>query len=402
MLGGFAQKKIGRIFGMGEYKEALANEIGTSSDQIREGNAPEVNSLVAPLSTNELVPVMHHDAEGTIRITRREFVGTIDIRTSGSTQRYIIEPGNAVAFPWLNTMAKNFQQYAFLGFAAEYVPTSGFAVGNDVGNAALGQVAMAFKYNVTEDPGAWPVSDLAGILNMNGSVSGSPAAASSCYMECDPSMTNQPVKYVKTGETLANYSDQNYDSGVLIVRTEGAQDPFPFQCGQLWFTYEIALFNPRPQDPALLLEDEYSELLRELHYLQEFAGPMTDKELIRLDFRERELAAFTRSLEFIQKRGKLVLKRRIERLDEEKTLAPISPYVVALLDAESIKQHNRRDKIDPRSPRPPGFRDIGIDTPSLVSASPEPTYVRLDPAVLGPNASRASSINSTVAYQKAI
>jgi hypothetical protein len=368
MLGGFAQKKLGRIFGMGEYKQALANEIGSEPDAIRESNAPEVNSLVAPLSTNDLVPLMHHDSEGTIRITRREFIGTVDIRTSGSTQRYIIEPGNAVAFPWLNTLAKNFQQYAFLGLAAEYVPTSGFAVGNDVGNAALGQVAMAYKYNVTEDPGAWPVSDLAGILNMNGSVSGSPAAPSSCYMECDPSMTNQPVKYVKTDETLANYSDQNYDSAILIVRTEGAQDPFPFQCGQLWFTYEIALFNPRPQDPALLLDDEYSELLRELHYLQEYAGPMSDRELYRLDFRERELVAFTRSLEFIQKRGKLVLRRRIERLDEEKKLAPVSPYVLALLDEESEAQRQRRDPIN--------LGEVGIDTPAPPpSTQADPSYV---------------------------
>jgi hypothetical protein len=388
---------------MGEYKEALAGEIGTDASAIRESNAPEVNSLVAPLSTNDLVPLMHHDSEGTVRITRREFIGTVDIRTSGSSLRFIIEPGNSSSFPWLNTLAKNYQQYAFLGLAAEYVPTSGYVVGNDVGNAALGQVAMAFRYNVTEDATTWPVGDLAGILNMNGSVSGSPAAPSSCYMECDPSMTNQPVKFVKTGEALAsNYSNQNYESATLIVRTEGAQDPFPFQCGQLWFTYEVALFNPRPQNPALALDDEFTELLRELIYLQEFPGPMSDKELFRLDYREKELEAFTRSLEFIQKRGKLVLQKRIERLDEEKTLAPVSPYVLALLDKEVEKQEGRRNPIDPRSPRPPGCRDVGIDTPSILTASPEPTYVRLDPAQLGPNASRASSINSTMAYQKTI
>jgi len=354
MLGGMAQKGLGRIFGFGEYKEALAGEIGTASEAITESNTPAVNSLVAPLSTNELVPLMHADAEGTIRIARREFIDVIQIANEAIVYQVPIDPGNSVVFPWLHTVAKNYQQYSLLGFAAEYVPTSGVAVASL--SAALGQVAMAYKYNVNEAVSSWPTGSLQGMLNMNGSMSCSPAAPGTCYLECDPRMTNQPVKFVRTGEPLSlYYSEQNFDCGTLLIRTEGAQDPQPFQCGQLWITYEIMLMNPRPQNPSLLMRDRFSDLTDELRALKDFIGPMTPSECVRIAARIVELEAFTNSLEFIQERARSARDYSIAKIEYEHKAPPISPAVQALIEEEVKHQEDTTTMpVPPPSPAEDG------------------------------------------------
>lgn len=352
-----AQKAIGRIFGVGEYKESLAGHLGVDSDAILESNSPEVNSLVSPLSTNELVPIMHHDAEGTIRISRREFIGTIVIRDVAQTYIYDIEPGSNSpvngTFPWLTPLAKNFQQYSFLGLAAEYVPTSGVAVAST--SAALGQIAMAYKYNVDETQlggtgASWPISSLSGLLNMNGSMSCSPAAPGTCYMECDPALTNQPIKFVRTGEDLSPYySEQNFNSAKLLIRTEGAQAITAFQAGQLWITYEILLFNPRPQDPLLTVTDKYSELVTELQALSSFSGPMSDAESIRISSRVSELRAFISSLEFITHRTNTVRDQKLALLQEEGKEVLISKSVRRMLDDERDRELALYDPLAPPS-----------------------------------------------------
>jgi hypothetical protein len=357
-----AQKAIGRLFGMGEYKESLAGELGVDHQAIVESNAPEVNSLVAPLSSNELVPIMHHDAEGTIRISRREFIGTIVIRDEPQTYTYDIAPGSAssvnVVFPWLTPLAKNFQQYSFLGFAAEYVPTSGVAVSST--SAALGQVAMAFKYDVNEEQfgqgnsADWPLNSLQGLLNMNGSMSCSPAAPGTCYMECDPRMSNQPVRYVETGEDLnPYYSEQNYKAAKLLIRTEGAQSLTVFQAGQLWFTYEIVLFNPRPQNTTPPIVDKYSELVAELQALLTFNGPMSDAEAVRISARIMRLRAFIASLEFASVRAESMQTAKLKALTAQKEEPEISKQVQKYLDDERKFEKpilSRTIRVPPGSP----------------------------------------------------
>lgn len=356
-----AQKAIGRIFGMGEYKESLAGELGVDSNTIRESNTPEVNSLVAPVSSNEIVPLMHYDAEGTIRISRREFIGTIIIRDQPSTYTFDMAPGSGSpvngTFPWLTPLAKNFQQYSFLGLAAEYVPTSGVAVSST--SAALGQVAMAFKYNVDEqqfgqgNSADWPLNSLRGLLNMNGSMSCSPAAPGTCYMECDPALSNQPVKFVETGENLSPYySEQNFVCAKLLIRTEGAQAETVFQAGQLWITYEILLFNPRPQNPLLGVTDKYSEVISEYQALRSFTGPMSDAEAVRIDTRLNQIRAFMASLEFATVRTNTIRDAKLLHLNEETKEPEISDTVHRYLDEERQRELAIVAQTPPPPPQP--------------------------------------------------
>lgn len=336
------------------------------SEEIREGETPEVNSLVTPIDSQKAVALMGEHAEGAITITRREYVRLLDIRDVAQTYIIQINPGYNGSFPWLSGMAANFQKYTITGMAHEYVPVSGLAVSST--NAALGFVSMGYQYNVAElqTGSEWPVTQARGILNLNGSVSMSPGAVGTTYLECDPSKTNQPVKFVYTGEIQAlQYSQANYDWAYLLVRTEGSQNTTQFTCGQLWVTYQIHFFDPRPQDPTLSLVDgNVKQLIEELRLLREFQGPMTDQGQVRYATRIDELCAILTSPEFVKERSKQVqegLLAGIEGKDQE----PDCPA----LD-ERLKQLHPPGYVPHSKPLP--FQVPRLETP--VAPTPAPAY----------------------------
>lgn len=283
ILGGFAQKGLGKIFGLGEYEEALAKETGQES--VSSNATPEVNSLVEPISTTDAVPLMHADKEGHVRFARREFVQLVPIETGVTEITIKINPGISGNFPWLSAVARNFQQYAFIGLAYEYVPTSGFAISGT--NAALGSVSMAFVYDPSTN-GSWPAGTLAGILNFQGSTSCSPAAAGCCYMECDPAFSNQPIRFCYNETTVgapSSMSLQNYVVADFLLQTEGSQSTIAVQAGQLWVTYEVMLFNPRVQDPTPSVFDQpalraYRAVHTRLSLMMNCIGPYTPEQAI--------------------------------------------------------------------------------------------------------------------------
>lgn len=290
---------------------------------------------------------MHSGEEGTVVVTRREFIRSIAIQSVGEVTKINLNPGQLFAFPWLSGIARSFQQYHILGFAAEFVPTSGLAVSST--SAALGVVAMCFQYNVAESFGnSWPSSSLVGVLNMEGSVSSSPAAPSTCYLECDPAQGgtgNQPNRFVYTGESLSPYySEQNFDAAQLIVRTEGAQAGTPFQAGLLYFTYEIVLKQPRPINPALVLVDwgTYAGAIKAWHALHNFVGPLTDLEMILFDEEKANLQAVFGSVVFEEYKAKQTSIARRLALDQTVTPAPLPPNIAKL-----IQQAEDEEKVHP-------------------------------------------------------
>lgn len=301
-LGRAAQGALGRVFGMGEYKTSLAHTVGVAEDQIAEGDSPAVNSLVQPLSTNH-VKMMHSDDEGTVTIRRREFVENVMISDKPYVSRYYINPALSKTFPWLSGLANNWQQFSVAGLAMEYIPTSGLAVSST--SAALGQVVTGFYYEVTNLADS-PQNDLSRLLNMNGSVSCSPAATSMTYMECDPRMNNQHTYFVEDDKVPPgpDYSLQNYLPAVFIVNTSGAQASTPFQAGQLWVTYDIILKQPLPAPKRIPTSipdhprfGKYLSALRKWNELRRCTGPLDADQWIVLECEVDRLRAILCSAE---------------------------------------------------------------------------------------------------------
>jgi hypothetical protein len=259
----------------------------------------------------------------------------VRIASQAQIATYQVNPGYVTMFPWLSGIARSFQQYQIIGMAFEYVPTSGFAVGSD--SAALGQVVIAPRYNVTEGVANWPASSLQGMLNMDGSVSGSPAAPSSCYIECKPSVTKSPTKYIWTAQQIVNpYSQADFDHCGVVVYTSGSQNEVTVQCGQLWVTYQIKLLQPRTVNPntPIVLTPDLRDILQEYNTLHQWTGVLTVRERYRLGARVRELGAYIASYPFQKSIADEQLAYELLMLDqsESKDPADLDPWIEKLID----------------------------------------------------------------------
>lgn len=337
-LGEFAGNAIGSLFGMGEYESTLAGELGV--EEVAHNATPEVNSLVTPLSSSDIVPFMHSDAEGMVTITRREFVKIINISTGGNTTILTVSP-TSPTFPWLRNVAFSWQQWSVTGLAFEYVPTSGFAVGSD--SAALGSVAMAFRYNVDEQSAGSPTHSLTALLNQNGATSHSPGAAGVCYMECDPSQgganSMNPIRFVETAETKAtNWSSADFFAADFIVKAQGSQNAVSVEAGQLWVTYEITLYQPRVDTISVSFLDmpayaQYKELYERYTRLKSESGPYTDREVIEREAELRRITNLFQTEKYKDALNTAIYESEIQELEDRET--PVIPEPLGPLEGST-------------------------------------------------------------------
>jgi len=367
-LGGWAEKGLGKLFGFGEYKESLERHVGGAVTAPEE--SPSMNSVVAPLSTNDLVPVMHEYGEGSTVIRRREFVRNIDIATDEKLAHFQVNPGRTsdsggqVLFPWLSSIATSYQTYQIIGLALEYVPLSGYAVSSE--SAALGTVGIAFVYdNISDGDSEWPYTSFPSLLNLSGAVSGTPATPMSCYLECDPASRLRNAQLVRTHQSVSdpNYSRQDYDYAALAIRTGGSQNAVKAVCGQLWVTYEIVLHAPRVPDPFTGTVLEYIDpvwkpLLEDLRALLNVQGGQTDEELIdrneAIALIRAQFAGIPYRLAYAQAEAAL---RRAALLPPPPVSSDMVietlPDILARLDAEKNDYQPARPQIDGRIVIPP-------------------------------------------------
>lgn len=298
---------------------------------------------------------MHQSREGSIVISRREFIRSIFIETTEQSFNIPINPGIQNSFPWLYKVARNFQEFQFLGFAAEYVPLSGWAISGT--SAALGQIAFCYQYNVVAAEGGttWPQNNFQGILNMEGAVVGAPATPMACYMECDPELMNQHTRFVFDGSpepTWQNYSTQNFRPAVLIGRTGNAQNATQALAGMIFFTYEVAFHLPRPQDPAIpLSKGVYYEAMREFIALVVFTGQLTDEQWITLTERKRLLEAIFDSQDYKEHVALEFARASRDALRNKGKVPDIEPAVLKLLTAESKEDEGHLVEVDADSRR---------------------------------------------------
>jgi len=240
-LGNLAGSAIGKIFGMGAY----------------EVSPPIVaNSL---LGASPSVPDMHTSSQGGIRVTHKEFLVDLITGTDANPHynAFVLNPGDGRTFPWLASIAANFQQYKLLGVAFEYKSTSGNAVAST--NSALGTFSFATHYDVLE--GNFQSKQL--ILNHFYSSGGKTSGNILHFIECEPNVTPIAPLWIRTngvafdnlnpsggggpfryGLGLAeNYDPKTYDHGRTEILGTGAQDFFVG--GELWITYDLLLLKPR-------------------------------------------------------------------------------------------------------------------------------------------------------------
>lgn len=234
-IGGVVGKGIENVFksitGMGEYKIKSNSLMGTDP------------------------PIMHSGKNNMcIRIKHREFL--FDLVTSNQANTFLvrqiqINPTKSLCFPWLSSIATQYQVWKPMGICFEFKSTSGDAL-NSV-NTALGTVIMCTDYNSIQKP----PQNKQQMENTQYATSCKPSESMIHCIECDPAV--MVLDHLYTNKTVQQNFQQDVrfeNLGNLYVATSGMQGT-SVNVGEVWVTYDIALYYPIENANTALFGDHY-------------------------------------------------------------------------------------------------------------------------------------------------
>lgn len=190
------------------------------------------NSIAIP-SQAASVPVF---GKGSIRVTHKEYIGSVEATTIFSRASLPLNPGMPAAWPWLAQIAANFSQYRLNGCVFQFISTSGDALNST--DTALGKVIMATDYNPTDETFV-SVQQMMGTEFSN---SGKPSENIMHAIECAPQETAQHLYWIRTGPPASNADLRLSDMGNFQIATLGMQGTNVI--GDLWVSYDVTLCKP--------------------------------------------------------------------------------------------------------------------------------------------------------------
>lgn len=231
-------RHVGKYFGFGDWGEAIGHGIGRILGSGDYQTGPMVKSNVLVNSTE--VPQFSDMGRANV-IAHREYLGDlITSPTPGAflNRTFTINPGLSNSFPWLSTIAQNYEQYKVHGMVFYFKTTSGDSVAST--NTALGTVIMATDYNVN----ASPYQSKTEMENSQFAQSCKPSMSAMHGIECAPSELPLKNYYVRTGDIAASDSIKWYDMANFQIATQGFQSA-NVNVGEIWVTYLIEFFKPQ-------------------------------------------------------------------------------------------------------------------------------------------------------------
>jgi len=175
--------------------------------------------------------------DGIVILKHREFVGTLNSSVDFQTQTYDLNPGLDETMPWAAGIANQFQQYKVRSMCWEFVSTAATSLVSGT-NTALGQVAIATQYDSVTPP----FTNLADMLNSQWATSTKISENLLHPIESEKGQTTSMPQYIRNAPPPPNADIRLYDLGRTTIATYGAQAAN--QIGQIWISYEIALFKP--------------------------------------------------------------------------------------------------------------------------------------------------------------
>jgi len=186
-------------------------------------------------------------AEGGTIIRHREYLGPIvtsDVAGKFKLQSFPLNPAQQSTFPWLSSIAQNYEEYKPNGVCFEFRSTASDAIASST-NLALGQVMMCTQYDPTD-----PLfnSDVE-LLNYTWAQSGKVSDNVQHFVECDPKQSPLSHLYTRAGANSSDTDLRFSDFGTFSIATSGLQGT-SVQVGQLWVTYEFILYKPKIGDDS--------------------------------------------------------------------------------------------------------------------------------------------------------
>jgi len=235
-LGSIGGGALGGLVGYGSQGSGLGHSLGAAlSKWLGSGDYRVAsNSIVQRGSAS--IPAMH-TSDQTIVVRHREFIQTITSSTNFVVRAILpLNPGLPGTFPWLSSIASNYQEYRIKGAVFHYVPTSGQFTGAT--NPALGTVMFQTVYRADDSV---PTTKYE-LLNEYWANETMPCDTMVHPIECANNESVLTRRYIRDGAVSDNL--MFYDTGKTIVAVQGQQTAGQI-LGDLWITYEVELKKPK-------------------------------------------------------------------------------------------------------------------------------------------------------------
>lgn len=212
---------IKRLTGFGDYKVA--------QNTLMTGAPPSVSNS-------------KQGSGGAVRISHKEYIGDILSSASASTfsiEKFPIQPGSPKTFPWLSTVANQFQEYELNGMIFHFRSMSADALNST--NTALGSVMLSTDYNAVS-PAFASKSEMENAQYAN---SIKPSESVIHAIECARQSSVLSNLYVRSDEVVSSANDiRFYDLGNFYIASTGMQGT-SVNLGELWVSYDVSLYKPR-------------------------------------------------------------------------------------------------------------------------------------------------------------
>jgi hypothetical protein len=175
--------------------------------------------------------------KNSIIVEESEYIAEV---TSNSTtfsllSSYPINPGQASTFPWLSTIAKNYEKYEFLALQWIYKPE----VSQYASNGQTGKVLLSVDYDASDAPPSTKAQ-------MEDVVPHSDAMPyQQLKLNCRPKEMHQnsDAKFIRPGNLPSNTDIKTYDAGNLFVGISGIANNSG-TLGELHVKYIVKLSIP--------------------------------------------------------------------------------------------------------------------------------------------------------------
>lgn len=215
----------GSLVGLGDYKVGTNSLLGIAVGGDGAGTLPTIKN-----------------SGGKFIFQHREYICDIASSEDFLNQSFSINPGMALTFPWLASIANCFEQWRPRGIVFQFKSTSADALSSE--NTALGTVVLATDYNSTNDP----FSNKQQMENQEYVSVTKPSCSVLHPVECAPKSSPVEVYYVRTGPLQKNSEGccddiHLYDLGNFQLATVGMQGVNTI--GELWVSYDIELLKPK-------------------------------------------------------------------------------------------------------------------------------------------------------------
>nr|QKV51167.1 putative capsid protein [Crucivirus sp.] len=183
-------------------------------------------------------------------VQHREYIGDVSSSTAFTNTTYSINPAVPTTFPWLSTIAKNFEEYDFKQLAFQFKSTSADALNST--NTALGTVIGATIYN-SVNPAFTSKQQME---NYEFAKSSKPSEDQVYPVECAHGENPVEQLYTRVGPVPSGADPRLYDLGTFQQATVGSQAAAVI--GELWVLYTVELYKPKLESAgASILSSHY-------------------------------------------------------------------------------------------------------------------------------------------------